>query len=68
MTTRLIYFIYFYSVFGFSQNQFTLSGSVYEVEGQETLIGANVIFPKVSTGATTNEYGFLLNYITRRNL
>ena len=58
MTTRLIYFIYFYSVFGFSQNQFTLSGSVYEVEGQETLIGANVIFPKVSTGATTNEYGF----------
>ena len=58
MTTRLIYFIYFYSVFGFSQNQFTLSGSIYEVEGQETLIGANVIFPKVSAGATTNEYGF----------
>jgi len=58
MTTRYIYLIYFYSVFGFSQNQFTLSGSVYESEGQETLIGANVIFPKVSTGATTNEYGF----------
>ena len=58
MTTRFIYLIYFYSVFGFSQNQFTLSGSIYESEGQETLIGANVIFPKVSTGATTNEYGF----------
>ena len=58
MTTRFIYLIYFYSVFGFSQNQFTLSGSIYESEGQETLIGANIIFPKVNTGATTNEYGF----------
>ena len=58
MTTRFIYLIYFYSVFGFAQKQFTLSGSIYESEGQETLIGANVIFPKVSTGATTNEYGF----------
>jgi hypothetical protein len=58
MTTRYIYLIYFYSVFGFTQTQFTLSGSIYESEGQETLIGANVIFPKVSTGATTNEYGF----------
>ena len=58
MTSRFIYLIYFYSVFGFSQNQFTLSGSIYESEGQETLIGANIIFPKVNTGATTNEYGF----------
>jgi len=58
MTSRFIYLIYFYSVFGFSQNQFTLSGSIYESEGQETLIGANIIFPKLSTGATTNEYGF----------
>jgi hypothetical protein len=58
MTYRFIYLIYFYSVFGFSQNQFTLSGSIYESEGQETLIGANIIFPKVNTGAITNEYGF----------
>ena len=58
MTSRFIYLIYFCSVFGFSQNQFTLSGSIYESEGQETLIGANIIFPKVNTGATTNEYGF----------
>ena len=43
MSTRLIPLLFLFSFFGFSQNQFTLSGSVYESEGQETLIGANVI-------------------------
>ena len=43
---------------GFSQNQFTLSGTIYETEGQETLIGATIIFPELNTGTTTNEYGF----------
>ena len=46
------------NLFGFSQSQYTLSGTVYESLGQETLIGANIIFPKLSTGTTTNEYGF----------
>ena len=58
MSTRLIPLLFLFSFFGFSQNQFTLSGSVYESEGQETLIGANVIFPELNTGTITNEYGF----------
>ena len=58
MSTRLIPLLFLFSFFGFSQNQFTLSGSVNESEGQETLIGANVIFPELNTGTVTNEYGF----------
>ena len=58
MTTRI--FILFFICFsiGFSQNTHTLSGIVYEKEGQETLIGANIIIPALNTGTTTNEYGF----------
>ena len=61
MTTRI--FILFFICFsiGFSQNTHTLSGIVYEKEGQETLIGANIIIPALNTGTTTNEYGFYSN-------
>ena len=55
---RFIYLFIACCSFGFSQNQFTLSGTIYETEGQETLIGANIIFPELNTGTTTNEYGF----------
>ena len=58
MSTRLIPLLFLFSFFGFSQNQFTLSGSIYESEGQETLIGANMIFTELNTGTITNEYGF----------
>ena len=58
MSTRLIPLLLFFSFFGFTQNQFTLSGSIYESEGQETLIGANVIFTELNTGTISNEYGF----------
>ena len=58
MSTRLIYLFFLFQLFGFSQNQFTFSGSIYESEVQETLIGANVIFPELNTGTITNEYGF----------
>ena len=58
MPTRLIPLLFLFSLFGFSQNQFTLSGSIYESKGQETLIGANVIFPQLNTGTISNEYGF----------
>jgi len=58
MTVRYFYLFFLFGVFGFAQNQYTLSGTVYEAEGQETLIGANVIFPELNTGTTTNEYGF----------
>ena len=58
MSVRFIYLFLTIFSLGFSQNQFTLSGSIYETEGQETLIGATIIFPELNTGTTTNEYGF----------
>ena len=58
MSTRLSTLLLFFSFFSLSQNEFTISGSVYESEGQETLIGANIIFPELNTGTITNEYGF----------
>ncbi len=42
----------------FSQEKFTLSGTVSEAETGETLIGVNVIIPELQSGAITNEYGF----------
>ena len=58
MSVRFIYLFLTIFSLGFSQNQFTLSGTIYETEGQETLIGATIIFPELNTGTTTNEYGF----------
>lgn len=43
---------------GAAQQNYTLSGTLTETSGQETLIGANIIIPDLGTGATTNEYGF----------
>ncbi|MEC8248649.1 MAG: TonB-dependent receptor, partial [Bacteroidota bacterium] len=52
----LLFFLVFCS--GFSQEQYTISGSIYESDGQEALLGANVIFPNLGTGTISNEYGF----------
>ncbi|GAA4897584.1 TonB-dependent receptor [Flaviramulus aquimarinus] len=41
-----------------AQERFTLSGTVSEEKSNETLIGVNIIFPEISAGTTTNEYGF----------
>ena len=41
-----------------SQQKFTLSGSIFESNGKETLIGANIIIADLMTGAISNEYGF----------
>ena len=46
------------STISFSQQKYTLSGTVSEAETGETLIGINVIIPELRTGAITNEYGF----------
>ncbi|MDX1462151.1 MAG: TonB-dependent receptor [Marinirhabdus sp.] len=42
----------------FSQQKFTLSGTVSEAETGETLFGVNVVIPELQTGTITNEYGF----------
>ncbi|WP_394748513.1 TonB-dependent receptor [Spongiimicrobium salis] len=49
-------FIFCFS--GYSQQKYTLSGTVSEASSNETLIGVTVAITELRTGATTNEYGF----------
>ena len=42
----------------YSQEKFTISGTVSNIESNETLIGVNILFPELQTGSATNEYGF----------
>jgi len=42
----------------FSQQKYTISGTIYDNSSNETLIGVSVYFPEVNAGTTTNEYGF----------
>lgn len=42
----------------FSQQLFTISGTITEAASNETLIGVTVAIPELRTGTTTNEYGF----------
>ena len=44
--------------FSFSQQRFTISGTITEAASNETLIGVTVTIPELRTGTTTNEYGF----------
>ncbi|GMN04878.1 TonB-dependent receptor [Croceitalea sp. MTPC5] len=48
----------FFSVFSFSQNNYTISGTIREASSNETLIGVTIAVPELKTGTTTNEYGF----------
>jgi len=50
-------FLYF-PILLFSQQKFTLSGTVYDQMSNETLIGVNILIPELQTGTITNEYGF----------
>lgn len=46
------------SIFSFSQEKFTLSGTISDLNTKETLIGVNIFILETKTGITTNEYGF----------
>lgn len=46
------------SLYSFSQQKFTLSGTITDANSNETLIGVNVSIPELKTGIPTNEYGF----------
>lgn len=46
------------TLLGYSQEKYTLSGTIFEAEGQETLIGANILILDLNTGTISNEYGF----------
>nr|WP_321236645.1 TonB-dependent receptor [uncultured Psychroserpens sp.] len=42
----------------FTQEKITLSGTITDMNSNETLIGVNIVFPELQTGTNTNEYGF----------
>ncbi len=42
----------------FSQEKITLSGTVYDKNSNETLIGVTIYLPELGSGTMTNEYGF----------
>jgi hypothetical protein len=46
------------SLSAFSQEKFTISGTVYDNANNETLIGVSIYIPELNAGTTTNEYGF----------
>ena len=54
----LFLFIFSLSTTIFGQENFTLSGTVYDQSSNETLIGVSVYFPTLNSGTSTNEYGF----------
>lgn len=57
---KLTYLIFLFFIFSisFSQEKFTISGTVADSISGERLIGVNIIIPELKTGAITNEYGF----------
>src|SRR5690606_6555790 len=58
LKTKVFLTLFLLSICTFSQQKYTLSGTITEVAGNETLIGVNIIVPELNTGTITNEYGF----------
>jgi hypothetical protein len=55
----LIFFLFLLiSSLGFSQEKFTLSGTISDKKNNETLIGVNVVVKGTKIFTITNEYGF----------
>ena len=46
------------SLFSFSQEKYTISGTISDKQNNETLIGVSVYIPELKAGVNTNEYGF----------
>jgi hypothetical protein len=55
---KIFFILFLYSLSSFSQEKITISGSVYDANNNETLIGVSIYFPELNSGTTTNEYGF----------
>ncbi len=58
MHKKLLLLLLFLTATSFSQEKFTLSGTVSDSKTNETLIGVNVFIPEIKAGIITNEYGF----------
>lgn len=53
------FFLFILTIFNsFSQEKFTLSGTISDSKNNETLIGVNIYIPALKIGTNTNEYGF----------
>ncbi len=52
-----IFSLFFCNV-SWSQESFTLSGTIKEAASNESMINANVYFPELQLGVSTNKYGF----------
>lgn len=50
------FFLLFYS--GFSQQKFTINGTIKDASNGEALIGVTVFISEIKNGVATNEYGF----------
>ncbi|CAM1340468.1 TonB-dependent receptor [Tenacibaculum amylolyticum] len=58
MRKYILYVLLLTSFFGFSQEKFTISGTLKDKANGETLVGATVIVNNMNLGVSTNEYGF----------
>nr|WP_299343101.1 TonB-dependent receptor [Allomuricauda sp.] len=56
--TLLLFLFLTFSFHSFSQQRYTISGTVREAASNETMIGVTIAIPELRTGTTTNEYGF----------
>ena len=64
-TTLLLFLLV--SMYSFSQEKFTISGTILNGNSNESLIGVNIFIPEIKAGITTNEYGFYSLTIPRGN-
>lgn len=53
-----LFLVLFTTLSSFSQEKFTLSGTITDANSNETLIGVTIVIPELKTGIPTNEYGF----------
>ncbi len=51
-------FLIIFSLTCFSQEKYSLSGYIKDIENNETLLGVNVIIEDLKTGTVSNDYGF----------
>ena len=49
---------FLFSIVAFSQEKFTLSGSITDNKSNETMIGVNIYIPETKSSTNTNQYGF----------
>lgn len=64
----LIFILLITTFTSFSQEKFTLSGTITDFKNNETLIGVNVYIPVLKIGTTTNEYGFYSLTVPKANM